>query len=71
MTVSDDPLARQSDVEAGGGGFAGSQKYGASANLPPSRIRKPTDEDMGPHNFGGGEARPKAAGAWRHKRAKR
>ncbi len=26
-----------------------------------SRIRKPTDEDMGPHNFGGGEAKPKGA----------
>ena len=26
--------------------------------LPPTRARKPTDEDMGPHNFGGGEARP-------------
>ena len=25
-----------------------------------SRIHKPTDADMGPHNFGGGEARPKA-----------
>ncbi|MCA8895944.1 MAG: hypothetical protein KDA48_11865, partial [Amphiplicatus sp.] len=23
-----------------------------------SRARKPTDADMGPHNFGGGEARP-------------
>ena len=31
--------------------------------LPPpsSRIHKPTDEDMGPHNFGGGEARPLAS----------
>jgi excinuclease ABC subunit B len=25
---------------------------------PGSRARKPTDADMGPHNFGGGEARP-------------
>ncbi|WP_298427688.1 excinuclease ABC subunit UvrB [Rhodoblastus sp.] len=78
LTVSDDPLARQSEVEAGGGGFDGARKYGASANLPPTRIRKPTDEDMGPHNFGGGEARPKAAGAakppsgaWRHKSKRR
>lgn len=23
-----------------------------------TRARKPTDADMGPHNFGGGEARP-------------
>ena len=26
--------------------------------IPGSRARKPTDADMGPHNFGGGEARP-------------
>ena len=25
-----------------------------------SKNRKPTDADMGPHNFGGGEARPKS-----------
>ncbi len=28
--------------------------------IPGSRARKPTDADMGPHNFGGGEARPVA-----------
>jgi excinuclease ABC subunit B len=78
LTVADDPLARQSDVEAGGGGFGGASKYGAAANLPPSRIHKPTDADMGPHNFGGGEARPrqaqgepKASAAWKHKGKKR
>jgi excinuclease ABC subunit B len=70
LTVSDDPLARQSDVEAGGGGFRGEKKYGAAANLPASRAHKPTDADMGPHNFGGGEARPKGA-SWRHKGRKR
>jgi excinuclease ABC subunit B len=70
LTVSDDPLARQSDVEAGGGGFRGDRKYGAAANLPASRAHKPTDADMGPHNFGGGEARPKGA-SWRHKGRKR
>ena len=26
--------------------------------IPGTRARKPTDADMGPHNFGGGEARP-------------
>jgi excinuclease ABC subunit B len=71
LTVSDDPLARQSDVDAGGGGFLGASKYGAAANLPPSRIHKPTDEDMGPHNFGGGEARPKASASWKHKGKRR
>ena len=45
---------------------AGPIKYlrGASGGVaaeggpPGSRARKPTDADMGPHNFGGGEARP-------------
>ena len=75
LTISDDPLARQSDVEAGGGGFRGAQKYGAAANLP-TRAHKPTDADMGPHNFGGGEARPRQGGepkgaSWRHKGKRR
>jgi excinuclease ABC subunit B len=69
LTLSDDPLARQSDVEAGGGGFRGEKKYGEAANLP-TRVRKPTDADMGPHNLGGGEARPKGA-SWRHKGRRR
>ena len=64
LTVSDDPLARQSDVEAGGGGFPR-----RAANMarpptcrPPASTSRPT-QDMGPHNFGGGEARPKASAA--------
>ncbi|MDE2018096.1 MAG: UvrB/UvrC motif-containing protein, partial [Hyphomicrobiales bacterium] len=63
LAVADDPLARQADVEARAGAYRGERKYGAAANLPPpsSRVRKPTDEDMGPHNWGGGEARPKGA----------
>jgi excinuclease ABC subunit B len=65
LTVGDDPMARQRDVEASGGGFLGEQKYGAAANLP-TRAHKPTDADMGPHNFGGGEAKPKGGG-WKHK----
>jgi excinuclease ABC subunit B len=69
LTLSDDPLARQGDVEAGGGTFRGDKKYGDAANLP-TRVRKPVDADMGPHNFGGGEARPKGA-SWRHKGRKR
>jgi excinuclease ABC subunit B len=60
LAIGSDPLARQQAVEDQAGGFQGSRKYGAAANTPPSaRVRKPTDEDMGPHNFGGGEARPK------------
>ena len=61
LAVGDDPLARQTDVEAVAGAFAGERKYGRAANLPSTRPRKPTDDDMGPHNWGGGEARPKGA----------
>ena len=32
--------------------YKGERTYGANANLPPTRARKPTDEDMGPHNWG-------------------
>ena len=32
----------------------------SAANLPASRPHKPTDSEMGPHNFGGGEAKPRA-----------
>ncbi|MBN9457934.1 MAG: excinuclease ABC subunit UvrB [Bosea sp.] len=60
LAISDDPLARQGDVEASAGKYKGERSYGSSANLPPTRARKPTDEDMGPHNWGGGEAKPKA-----------
>jgi excinuclease ABC subunit B len=59
--VADDPLARQSDIERDAGAFGGEAKYGRAGNQPPkagSRIRKPTDADMGPHNFGGGEGLP-------------
>jgi len=37
LAISDDPLARQSDVESRAGGFEGERKYGAKANLPPAR----------------------------------
>ena len=69
LAVGDDPLARQSDVAAAGGAFAGERPFGRAANLPSTRPRKPTDEDMGPHNWGGGEARPKGVGR-RKKRGK-
>jgi excinuclease ABC subunit B len=59
LAVGDDPLARQAAVEAAGGGYAGERQFGRAANLPASRAHKPTDADMGPHNWGGGEARPK------------
>jgi excinuclease ABC subunit B len=61
LAVGDDPLARQAAIDAVGGGYAGERPFGRAANTP-SRAHKPTDEDMGPHNWGGGEARPKGGG---------
>jgi excinuclease ABC subunit B len=64
LAVGDDPLARQAAIEAVGGGYAGERPFGRSANTP-SRAHKPTDADMGPHNWGGGEARPSGGGGAR------
>ena len=71
LALGADPMARQADVEREAGAYKGDRKYGRSANLPAGsgraagraaeRPRKPTDADMGPHNFGGGEAAPRAA----------
>jgi excinuclease ABC subunit B len=74
LTVAGDPLARQSEVEDQAGGFGGRPKYGSAGNLPPNRPHKPTDDEMGPHNFGGGEARPRSSAgrggtrAWKGKK---
>ncbi|WP_181706762.1 excinuclease ABC subunit UvrB [Chthonobacter rhizosphaerae] len=46
LVVSDDPLARQVDVDNAGGGFSGDRKYGNAGNLPPSRVRKNTLDEM-------------------------
>jgi excinuclease ABC subunit B len=62
LTIGDDPMARQADIDAAGGGYTGERPFGRAANLPSTRPRKPTDADMGPHNWGGGEARPKGGG---------
>jgi excinuclease ABC subunit B len=59
LAVGDDPMARQMEIEATVGSYAGERPFGRAANLPSTRPRKPTDADMGPHNWGGGEARPK------------
>jgi excinuclease ABC subunit B len=67
LAVGDDPLARQEEVEAVAGAYAGERKFGRAANLPSTRPRKPTDEDMGPHNWGGGEARPKGGSGMRRR----
>jgi excinuclease ABC subunit B len=66
--VGDDPLARQSDIEATAGAYSGDRPFGRAANLPSTRPRKPTDADMGPHNWGGGEARAKGGGMRRRRR---
>ncbi|HVJ77312.1 MAG TPA: helicase-related protein, partial [Hyphomicrobium sp.] len=39
LAISDDPLARQSDVEDRAGSFKGERKYGAKANMPASAPR--------------------------------
>jgi excinuclease ABC subunit B len=65
LVVGDDPLARQADVEAQAGRYRGERPFGRAANLPANRPHKPTDQDMGPHNWGGGEAKPKGGESWR------
>jgi excinuclease ABC subunit B len=61
LAIAGDPLASQRDVEAEAGAFAGERKYGRAANVPLSRPHKPTDAEMGPHNFGGGETKPRSS----------
>jgi len=68
LAVGDDPLARQEEIEATAGDYSGERPFGRAANLPSTRPRKPTDADMGPHNWGGGEARPKGGGRMRRRR---
>ncbi len=63
LTLGDDPMARQAAIEAAGGAYQGERRFGRAANMPASRAHKPTDADMGPHNWGGGEARPSGAAA--------
>ncbi|WP_246734131.1 excinuclease ABC subunit UvrB [Oharaeibacter diazotrophicus] len=46
LAVAEDPLARQSEVEAQAGGFGGGPKYGKAGNLPPSRVRKNSLDEM-------------------------
>ncbi|MBD2751209.1 excinuclease ABC subunit UvrB [Microvirga sp. BT688] len=38
LAISDDPMARQSDVEREAGKYGGARKYGRSANLPPKGL---------------------------------
>ncbi len=47
LALADDPLARQRDVEASAGRYAGERSYGNAANLP-TRATRPALGDMGP-----------------------
>ncbi|MBF9234312.1 excinuclease ABC subunit UvrB [Microvirga alba] len=38
LAISDDPLARQTEVEREAGRYSGSRKYGRNANLPPKGL---------------------------------
>ena len=62
LAVGDDPLARQSDVEATAGAYAGERPFGRAADMPSTRPGKPTDADMGPHNWGGGRGKAEGWG---------
>jgi excinuclease ABC subunit B len=72
LVLANDPLATQTEVDDKTGGYRGPKKYGQSANLradvpkstlPATRARKPTLDEMGPHNLGGGTGRPLGAEA--------
>ncbi|MBY0611846.1 MAG: excinuclease ABC subunit UvrB [Beijerinckiaceae bacterium] len=47
LAVVDDPTVRQGKVASKAGSYAGEGKYGAAANLPPTRAHKPSLDDMG------------------------
>jgi excinuclease ABC subunit B len=47
LAVSDDPLARQTDVEREAGRYKGNRKYGASANLPPTQRGRQDPSEAG------------------------
>ena len=74
LAIAGDPLASQTDVEARAGAFGGERKYGRAANLPPAAPTNQPNSEMGPHNFGGGEAKPRgpaskeATKGWKGKR---
>ena len=46
LVLADDPLARQRDVDDATGGYAGEKKYGRAANLPPTKVRKNSLDEM-------------------------
>jgi excinuclease ABC subunit B len=46
LVLADDPLARQTAVDDATGGYAGEKKYGRAANLPPTKVRKNSLDEM-------------------------
>jgi excinuclease ABC subunit B len=47
LALSEDPMARQREVEASAGRYAGDRGYGEAANTP-TRAKKPKPGEMGP-----------------------
>ncbi len=74
LAIGHDPLASQSEVEGEAGAYSGPRIYGDAVSVPAHRPHKPTDAEMGPHNFGGGEAKPRSTAgrggtrAWKGRR---
>jgi len=61
LALAGDPMARQRDVEASAGRFAGERPYGRAGNLP-TRAKKPALGEMGPGTDRGRPRRDGGAG---------
>ncbi len=48
LAIAEDPLARQESIDERTGGYRGTRQFGANANLPRPRVRKPGLDEMGP-----------------------
>jgi excinuclease ABC subunit B len=63
LAIAQDPMAEQLKIEDQAGSYRGIAKYGAAANMPTTRARKPGLDEMGPGTDRavplGVEARPK------------
>ncbi|MFY8152453.1 MAG: excinuclease ABC subunit UvrB, partial [Hyphomicrobiales bacterium] len=66
LAVVEDSDIRPMALKAKAGAYAGDKSYGAAANLPPTRARKPSLDAMGPGTDRevpmGGAVRPKGGG---------
>ena len=52
LAVSDDPLARQEEIAAAGGAYAGERPFGRAANLPSTRPAQADRRRHGPAQLG-------------------